>query len=187
MDREIQKMAREEAQCIAQIKQAARKGNEQEARVLTKNLIRIRQAKDKMTASKAQMGSCKTQIQTMGANMKMAQTMKNTTAIMGQMNEAVDVKKVQKTAMEMQKAQMEAETAQEMIGDAFDAMDGDGIEEEMDAEIAGVFSELALEDLSGIKAAPSTRIGGTAQAAPANRVTDDDVERLIAQMQAPPS
>lgn len=184
MDREIQKLQRDETQMIAQIKQAARKGSEHEARLLTKQLLQIRKAKEKMLISKVQMGSCKTQITSMGAQQKMANTMKTTTGIMSRMNQQLDVKDIQKTAMNMQKAQMEGEMAQETLDEAFDQMDGDEIEEEMDAEIAGVMDELAIESLGGMKTA--SKGGLSAQKAAPTKVSDQDVDNLIAQMMAPP-
>jgi len=58
--------------------------------ILAKQLINIRKQKTRMLGMKGQIGAVKSKTSTMQASMNMAQTMKTTTGVMGQMNKQMN-------------------------------------------------------------------------------------------------
>jgi hypothetical protein len=60
MDRERGQLDREEKKIIADIRAAAKRGNQGETRILAKQLVQLRAGKDRLLSTKAQLGAIKT-------------------------------------------------------------------------------------------------------------------------------
>ena len=66
------------------------------------------------------------------------------TQVMANVNENMDVAGVRNTLMEFNKAMGKAEMNQEMMGDAMDMMDGEGVGEDADDVYDGILGEIGL-------------------------------------------
>jgi hypothetical protein len=60
MDRERGQLDREEKKIIADIRAAAKRGNQGETRILAKQLVQLRAGKERLLSTKAQLGAIKT-------------------------------------------------------------------------------------------------------------------------------
>ena len=82
----------------------------------------------------------------MGANVKLAETMGQTTKVMGQMNKIVDPQKVAKTMQEFEMANAKMEMTEETMNDALDdILTESGDEDEEQAVINKVLDEIGIE------------------------------------------
>lgn len=183
MDREMRDMEKEERKLIAEIKMHAKKGDKGSATILAKNLVRMRQQKQKLLMSKTTMRGIGMQATTMNASATMAKAMGTASKAMGSMNAAIDPMKLQATMQQFATEQEKFGVTSEMMDDTLDSMFEDD-DEEVDGVVDQVFTELGLEDAAGL----STVAAGTgAMADPVNAhaAADDDLERRLAALTAP--
>ena len=90
-----------------------RSGNKQVAGVLAKQLVQMRKQKNRTYVAQSQIRGANSQAKVMGANVKLAQTMGETSKVMGQMNKIVDPQKVAKTMHEFEMANAKMEMTEE--------------------------------------------------------------------------
>ena len=129
-----------------EIKKAAKQGNKQAATVLAKQLIQMRKQKTRTYVVQSQIRGANSQSKVMGANVKLAETMGQTTKVMGQMNKMVDPQKVAKTMQEFEMANAKMEMTEETMNDALDdILTESGDEEEEQAIIGKVLDEIGIE------------------------------------------
>jgi len=117
VDRDVERdrrgLEREEKKLEMDIKKAAKQGNKQAATVLAKQLIQMRKQKNRTYVVQSQIRGANSQSKMMGANVKLAETMGQTTKVMGQMNKIVDPQKVAKTMQEFEMANAKMEMTEE--------------------------------------------------------------------------
>jgi len=156
IDREVTRLKREEQKCEAAIKAAARKpGGEVNARTLARSLVQIREQIARLTKTSASIGSVATSITVAGTTATVAGSMASATKVMGAVNKQIEQANVGKT-MEQFAMQSDAmKLKEEMLDDAFEALD-DGDWEAEDETLAMVMDELGLEVSSQMNAAPTT-------------------------------
>ena len=113
MERDRRGLEREEKKLEMEIKKAAKQGNKQAMTVLAKQLIQMRKQKTRTYVVQSQIRGANSQSKVMGANVKLAETMGQTTKVMGQMNKIVDPQKVAKTMQEFEMANAKMEMTEE--------------------------------------------------------------------------
>ena len=113
VERDRRGLEREEKKLEMEIKKAAKAGNKQACTVLAKQLVQMRKQKTRTFTVQSQIRGAKNQAHTMGANVKMAETMGQTTKVMGQMNKIVDPQKIAKTMQEFEMANAKMEMTEE--------------------------------------------------------------------------
>jgi len=151
LDRNIRSIEMEEQKIKASIKQLAKKGDKQNlasAKVLAKELIRSRKAKENIYKSKAQLNSVAMQLQQNLSMMKVAGVMQKSTQIMGYMNNLIKLPHLNQVMMAMAREMEKAGLIEEMMGDM--VPDDDDIEEAADEEVEKIMEEVTM----GVKAAP---------------------------------
>lgn len=172
MEREIRELEREEKKLLLQIKQRAKqpgvKGmNDSALKSMAKNLVQIRNQKDKIYASKAHLNSVGMQATSMATQVAAGAAVGSVSAAMGKMNTAIDAKEMTKIMADFTRQNEVMEVRQEMMDDALtDAFDADGIEEEADEVTGQVLAELGIEmdkDLVGLSAPSKTPAGQTVE------------------------
>mmetsp|Transcript_589 Transcript_589/g.785 ORF Transcript_589/g.785 Transcript_589/m.785 type:complete len:222 (-) Transcript_589:84-749(-) len=172
MEREIRELEREEKKLLLQIKQRAKqpgvKGmNDSALKSMAKNLVQIRNQKDKMYASKAHLNSVGMQATSMATQVAAGAAIGSVSTAMGKMNTAIDAKEMTKIMADFTRQNEVMEVRQEMMDDALtDAFDADGIEEEADEVTGQVLAELGIEmdkDMVGLSVPSKTPAGQTAE------------------------
>jgi division protein CdvB (Snf7/Vps24/ESCRT-III family) len=156
LDRERLALQRQEKQITAEIKKAAKEGNEQAARILAKSLIRNRQQQTQMLTTSVQMKGVNTAMKSQVATAKMAEAMGTSANIMGKMNAQINPAQVQQIMANFERQNEMMAMKDEMISDTLDsAMGVDGEDEEVDQAMGEVLDSLGIElggKLSGVNA-----------------------------------
>merc|ERR1711871_853233 len=133
IDREMRNLEKGEKKLMADIKKAAQKGDNANAKQLAKQLVRTRGTMGKLRQTSGQLGAIGNRAGSMNATMAMTSALESGTKVMGEMNKQMDPiaqqKLAQQFAVENDKAQMQ----DEMFSDLFDSMMEEGEEEEGDA------------------------------------------------------
>lgn len=175
LDREIGRLAREQKKIEVDIKKAHAKGDMRTVKTLAKALVKSRSTSDRLRQAQGQNTSLSYSIQTQAASAKIAETMKTSAQVMGQMNQAMNVQELQRTTQNFQKAQMQQEMVADMIEDMLD--DDEDLEEEADQEIDNVLFEITKGQLGTVQA-PSNSLA-TKQTAK-NEISDAELEAQMA-------
>merc|ERR1712227_934186 len=150
-----------------EIKKAVKAGNKQATTVLAKQLVQMRKQKN--------------QAYTMGANVKLAETMGQTTKVMGQMNKLVDPQKVAKTMHDFEMANAKMEMTEETMNEALDDVLADSDDEdEEQAVINQVLDEIGIEITSKVSNAPTAPKGTLKTTATSDE--DKEIEAMLAQL-----
>merc|ERR1711920_1015286 len=177
LERQIKKLDREEKKIKNEMQRAAKKGNQEEVKILAKSIVKLRKTKE-------QLRSCVTQNKAMGyeltsvvTNDKLVNSMKGTTKVTKQMNAIMKPAQVQKDIqqfqMEKQKMNLTAEMVDDLMDDAFDDN-----EEEVDDVINQLGDELALE----INNALSESTGKKLEVQEEDTKEDLDIQRRLDQL-----
>jgi hypothetical protein len=151
MEREIRELEREEKKVLAEIKQRAKqpgvKGiNDPALKSMAKNLVQLRNQKDKIYSSKAHLSSVGMQATSMATQVAAAAAIGNVSGAMAKINQAIDTKEMTKIMMNFQRENEVMEVRQELMDDALtDAFDADEIEAEADEVTGQVLAELGIE------------------------------------------
>mmetsp|Transcript_9578 Transcript_9578/g.11115 ORF Transcript_9578/g.11115 Transcript_9578/m.11115 type:complete len:220 (+) Transcript_9578:123-782(+) len=151
MEREIRELEREEKKILMEIKQRAKqpgvKGmNDPALKSMAKNLVQIRNQKEKLYASKAQLSSVGMTATSMATQVAATAAIGSVSTAMGKINTAIDAKEMTKIMADFTRQNEVMEVRQEMMDDALtDAFDADEIEEEADQVTGQVLAELGIE------------------------------------------
>eukprot|EP01064_Diplonema_japonicum_P001863 TRINITY_DN11233_c0_g1_i1.p1 TRINITY_DN11233_c0_g1~~TRINITY_DN11233_c0_g1_i1.p1 ORF type:complete len:204 (+),score=50.70 TRINITY_DN11233_c0_g1_i1:77-688(+) len=156
LGREVQKLEREEAALLKEIKKAAGKGDEGTARVLSKQLITLRQQRDRLVGSKAQMGSLATKTTAMSAQHKQMEAMGKTAAIMGKVNAQMKPEQMQQIMQEFTMQNQKMDMAGSLMDDAIDGLDDEDLDDETQNFMNQVIDEVCSDIRSGVQVTGSS-------------------------------
>ncbi|ETW05913.1 hypothetical protein H310_03555 [Aphanomyces invadans] len=163
LEREKMALERQEKQLIADIKKAAKEGNTGGTKILAKQLIQLRQQKDKMTMLKSNLGSIGLQTTSMAAQMTMVAAIEKTTKTMASTSKQMDMNRFQKVIMDFEKQSEMMGMREEMLDDTLiDAFDDEEVEAEGDAVVDQVLTEIGLDLGSLMADAPTRQANATA-------------------------
>merc|ERR1711907_282792 len=168
IDRQITRIEREEFKIKMTIKEHAKKGQADAARMLAKSLVQSRKAKNRMHMTKTQINSVSMQIQQQMSMARVAGALQKSSAVMAAMSQLVRMTEICATMQALSKEMMKAGLIEEMMDDAFEAVEDDDLDEAADEEVDKVMMELT----SGLLQA---NVGATTPAA-AEHVDEDTVE-----------
>ncbi|KAJ3138768.1 Charged multivesicular body protein 3, partial [Physocladia obscura] len=201
LDRQIRGIDTEEAKVKKIIQAAAKRNDVGACRTLAKEIVRSRKAKDRLYTSKAQLNSLQMQLQQQLATAKIAGSLKQSTDIMKLVNNLVKLPEIQQNMMEMGKEMMKVKEYRvnsfinifkkagiigEMMDDAIDNLDEEGVEEEADAEVDNILNEITKGILVGagkVGTAPLETSEPAAQIA-VDEDDDDGMEQRLAALRA---
>ncbi|KAM3581925.1 Vacuolar protein-sorting-associated protein 24 [Umbelopsis sp. WA50703] len=142
IERQIRNIEREEANVKTSIKQVAKRGDTKSCKSLAKELVRSRKHKDRLYTSKAQLNSVSMQLNHQLATLKIAGTLQKSTEVMTLVNQLIRLPEISKTMQEMSMEMTKAGIIDEMIGDTFEMMDDEDMEEEADEEVNKVLYQV---------------------------------------------
>jgi len=146
LDKNIRAIDLEEQKLKRSIKELAKKGDKASAKVLAKEIVQSRKAKERIYKSKAQLNSVSMQLSQNLSMMKVAGMMAKSTQIMGLMNNLVKLPQINQVMMAMAREMEKAGLIEEIMDDVMDDAD---VEEEADVELDKVIEEITL----GVKTA----------------------------------
>lgn len=157
LDREVRKIENEEVKIQRDLKAAAKKGDRDVCLILAKELIRSKKAKNRIHAAKSQINSISMVIQEQMATVKMAGSLQRSTEVMKSMQSLVSVQNISATMQELSREMMKTGIIGEMMEEAIEeAIDEDPIDEEAQAEVDKIMSELTADTGAKLVNAPST-------------------------------
>ena len=172
LDRNVAGIEREEFKVKTQIKQLAKKGDVSGARLLARELVRSKKAKERLHTSKAQLNSVQLHLQHNLSQYKLAGCIKSSAEVMASMNAAVKLPEIHQAMMVMGAEMMKAGLIEEMIDDM---MDTDELEDEADVEVEKVLEDLHLTMDSAM---PTTASAKQLEPEEPEEPIEDDTETL---------
>ncbi|XP_071477843.1 charged multivesicular body protein 3-like [Diadema antillarum] len=174
LDRQIRSIETAEMKVKRSIKDAAKKNQMDVCKILAKELIQSKKAKNRIYSSKAQLNSVGMQMKNQLSLLRVSGALERSTVVMKAMQALVKVPEIQSTMMELSKEMTKAGIIEEMMEDTFESLD-DVEEEATQEEIDKILFEVTAGKLS---AAPSVsdEVPGGAEAAVAGPESEEEEE-----------
>ncbi|KAI6034032.1 hypothetical protein PISMIDRAFT_26539 [Pisolithus microcarpus 441] len=142
LDREMRQLDAATTKVRTTVKQLAAKGDVKSARILAREVVRSNKQKDRLSVSKARLGSIGTQLTQQLAMMKVTGSLQKSTEIMKLSSSLIRLPQISQTMREMSMEMTKAGVMEEMLQDVLDVDEDEEIAEEADAEVDKVLSEL---------------------------------------------
>ncbi|KAG8218856.1 vacuolar sorting protein Vps24 [Butyriboletus roseoflavus] len=142
LDREMRQLDVATSKAQLTVKQLAAKGDVKSARILAREVVRCHKQKDRLSVSKARLGSIGTQLTQQLAMLKVTGSLQKSTEIMKHSNSLVKLPQISQVMREMSMEMTKAGIIEEMLGDTLEMGEEEEIEEEADAEVDRVLFEL---------------------------------------------
>eukprot|EP01038_Epipyxis_sp_PR26KG_P012047 gene12047-16121_t len=189
IDRDIAKIKREEDKAIKECKALAKKGRTDAVKILAKQIVETRKTVERMHTAKAQLNSVSNHLQTTMSIMKMQGVITKSAEIMGTMNKLVSVKEISQTMNNMAREMERSGLIDEIVGDALDSMDSEGLDAAADLEVDRIVSEITAGILAPASSAPIGKPQSSAavvmeDAKPSADETDAATDDLLSRLQA---
>ena len=191
LDREIRELDRQEQQVKNELKQRAKKAsskNDPTLKVLAKQLVQVRQQRDKMFTARSQIGAMGMHANTMASQVAAVSAIGTVTDTLKVANSAVDMKETMKIMGQFQMENEKMSAKEELMDDVLaDAFDTDEIEEEADQLTSQVLAELGVEmdaQMVGLSAPSGRPAGEEALSQSEQAALDDALPDLKARLDA---
>ncbi|KAL4081907.1 Snf7-domain-containing protein [Scleroderma yunnanense] len=175
LDREMRQLDAVTAKARTTVKQLAAKGDVKSARILAKEVVRSNRQKDRLSVSKARLGSIGTQLIQQLAMMKVTGSLQKSTEIMKLSNSLIKLPQISQTMREMTMEMTKAGIMEEMLEDMLDMEEDEEISEEADAEVDKVLFELTNGKLG------QAGTVGTELPSLQDKLEDEETERTMEQ------
>jgi charged multivesicular body protein 3 len=155
LGREILRIQREEEKVKRNLKLQAKKAgvSKQSLVPMAKALVKSEKARDRMLETQTRINSVIMTLKTQQATMKVSGVMQKSSQVMSQMSRLISVPQMHAVAQGLAKEMMKAGIMEEMVEDAFNAVEEDGIEEEADKEVDRIIEQVTTGQLSAVGAA----------------------------------
>lgn len=162
IERDIDGMGRSEKTIIIEIKKLAEKKELNAMRVLAKELVRHRSAKDRLMFTKTNLNSVSNQLAQQMAMTKIGSVFKNSAEILATMNKLMNVNEIQDLMVQMGKEMQDAGLIEAVVSEGIDQALGDSAEteEKTQLEIEKLFEELAIDAITLVPSAGKDGIRG---------------------------
>lgn len=146
LDRQINQIKREELKATRSIKECAKRGDKESARILAKEVVASRKAVSRIYTAKANLSSVEMQMRNQASQLRLAGSLQKSSEVMKSMQQLVKLPELQKTMMELSKEMTKAGIIEEMVEDTMEMMeDTDELEDDVQAEVDKVLNELTTE------------------------------------------
>ncbi|KAI0347282.1 vacuolar sorting protein Vps24 [Trametopsis cervina] len=142
LDREMRQLDTATKKAQTTVKQLATKGDVKSARLLAREVVRSNKQKDRLSVSKARLGSINTQLMQQMAMAKVTGALQKSTEIMKLSNQLIKLPQISQTMREMSMEMTKAGILEEMLDDTLEMDEDEEIEEEADAEVDKVLFDL---------------------------------------------
>jgi len=142
LDRDSNKILREEKKIERELKKEVKNGNKKSAAILAKSIIRSRKAREQLLVTKTNINSVNLNLKQQLATIKVMGVMKQSAVIMKGMNAIMRTPQMMQIAQEMSKEMMKAGIIEELVDDTMSMMQDSDEEELADEEINSIIDEL---------------------------------------------
>ncbi|KAF8195833.1 Snf7-domain-containing protein [Mycena galopus ATCC 62051] len=142
LDREMRQLDAATKQARAQVKQHAARGDVKSARILAREVVRSDKQKDRLSVSKARLGSIGNQLTQQMAMIKVTGALQKSTEIMKLSNALIKLPQISQSMREMSMEMTKAGIMEEMLDSTLEMDEDEEVEEEADAEVDKVLAEL---------------------------------------------
>ncbi|KAJ3736298.1 vacuolar sorting protein Vps24 [Lentinula guzmanii] len=173
LDRDMRQLEVETGKARNTVKQLAKKGDVKSARILAREIVRSQRQKDRLSVSKARLGSIEMQLQQQLSMAKFTGALQKSTEIMKLSNSLVKLPQVSQSMREMSMEMTKAGILEEMMDDTLALDDDDELEEEADEEVDKVLFQLTDGKL-GQAGTVSTELPSVEQS-----IEDEEIERNL--------
>ncbi|KAA0202763.1 hypothetical protein HAZT_HAZT009310 [Hyalella azteca] len=179
-------LEREEKKLEAEIKKLAKTpGNQEALRVLAKQLVLVRKQKTRSYAAQSRITGISCQQKAMGANVKLAESMKSATSTMASMNKMMNPQAVAQDMRNFEKAAAQLNMTDEVVNDTLDdILNESGDEEEGDQIVQQVLEEIGIEMGSAVRGAPTPAAHLPGATKTSDVMTDDQLMESLAKLRA---
>ncbi|KAI0719568.1 vacuolar sorting protein Vps24 [Cerioporus squamosus] len=175
LEREMRQLDTATKKAQQTVKQLAKKGDVKSARIMAREVVRSHKQMDRLSVSKARLGSIGNQLQQQLAMVKVTGSLQKSTEIMKMSNALVKLPQISQAMREMSMEMTKAGIMEEMLDDTLQMEDEEELEEEADAEVDKVLYDLTegkLGQAGTVKAdLPSLQ----------DQVEDEETERAMEQ------
>ncbi|GBE79728.1 vacuolar sorting protein Vps24 [Sparassis latifolia] len=175
LDREMRQLDAVTNKARQTVKQLANKGDIKSARILAREVVRSNRQKDRLSVSKARLGSIATQLMQQMAMAKVTGSLQKSTEIMKLSNALIKLPQISQVMREMSMEMTKAGILEEMMDDTLEMEDDEEIEEEADAEVDKVLFDLTNGKL-GQAASVETELPSLQ-----DKVDEEETERAMEQ------
>jgi len=183
LDREMGRIQTAQDKTRKELKILAKRGDSKNARILAMEIVRSNKARDRLSVSKARLGSIGIQLQNQLALVKVTGSLQKSTEIMKLANSLVKLPEIGAAMRGISMEMTKAGVMEDMVEDTLAAMEDDEeIEEEADAEVENVLFELTDGKLGTLGAVASELPVSTD--AVQDEAHEADMERLQKQLDA---
>ena len=100
---QINQIKREELKATRSIKECAKRGDKESAKVLAKEVVASRKAVSRIYTAKANLSSVEMQMRTQASQLRLAGSLQKSSEVMKSMQQLVKLPELQKTMMELSK------------------------------------------------------------------------------------
>ncbi|KAF9247094.1 vacuolar sorting protein Vps24 [Melanogaster broomeanus] len=175
LDREMRQLDAARAKAQGTVKQLVAKGDVKSARILAREVVRSNKQKDRLSVSKARLGSIGTQLTQQLAMLKVTGSLQKSTEIMKLSNSLIKLPQISQAMREMSMEMTKAGVMEEMLEDMLEMDEDEDIAEEADAEVEKVLFELTNGKLG--------QAGTVATEPPSvqDRLEDEETEKTMEQ------
>ncbi|KAL1680067.1 Snf7-domain-containing protein [Schizophyllum commune] len=142
LDREMRQLDVSSTKAKQSVKQLANKGDVKSAKILAREIVRCNKQKDRLSVSKARLGSIGQQLQQQLAMAKVTGTLQKSTEIMKASNSLVRLPQISQSMREMSMEMTKAGIMEEMLDDVMDMEEDEELEEEADEEVDKVLFDI---------------------------------------------
>lgn len=126
-----------------EMKKLAKQGASKSALAnMAKTVVKARNSREKMLLTKTQINSISLTLQQMASQLRVADTLSSSTQLMKQMNQSMNLPKMNKICRDMAMEMHKAGLIEEAIDDSFSLMEDDDIEMEADEQVEMVMDEI---------------------------------------------
>jgi len=142
IDREIRALDRQEAKLQVEIKALANKGQMNAAKLMAKELVRVRKQREQLMATKVKLGQVSARTEAVGATMAVQNAMTGATKAIKTANQITSPTKLQNTMAEYEKQSQIMALQDEMLDEVLDDPSQESEAEEL---VNKVYDEIGLE------------------------------------------
>ncbi|CAD5193679.1 unnamed protein product [Musa acuminata subsp. burmannicoides] len=187
IERQIRDVQREEKNVQKAIKDAAKRNDMASAKSLAKEIVRSKQAVNRLYENKAQLNSVTMHLGELVATARTVGHLSKSAEVMKLVNSLMKAPEVAVTMQEFSKEMTKAGVIEEMVNDAVDtALDSEDIEEEIEEEVDKVLAAIAGETVSQLPDAvrkekiqqPSASVDVEEREAVAEGAEDEDLDEI---------
>ncbi|KAI9001026.1 vacuolar sorting protein Vps24 [Trametes punicea] len=142
LDREMRQLDAATKKAQQTVKQLAKKGDVKSARIMAREVVRSHKQMDRLSVSKARLGSIGHQLQQQLAMVKVTGSLQKSTEIMKLSNALIKLPQISQAMREMSMEMTKAGIMEEMMDDTLQMAEDEDLEVEADAEVDKVLYEL---------------------------------------------